>query len=246
MKLKLVVLLVLSSGYFKAYAQCDSFKVDFQLGASSSAVKTCAPAHYSFQDNTVLNFGDEFVECDWNVGPLDPQHNVFTISYPGSYDVKLRVKTKNGCEDSMLRKDYLKVLGSNHNFQFDHSVYCYEETPLLIDSTDWTGRNASISLDGETWFDIDGSLGKYPFYLMGRGGIAPLFGLKKISVILRMGDLRSAFNYILLRFPPSDGRSFSRKILYRCTILKEMGIGLWTVRTSTTIIIGWFTRARTL
>lgn len=210
MKLKLLVLLVLSSGYFKAYAQCDSFKVDFQLGASSSAVKTCAPAHYSFQDNTVLNFGDEFVECDWNVGPLDSQHNVFTISYPGSYDVKLRVKTKNGCEDSMLRKDYLKVLGSNHNFQFDHSVYCYEETPLLIDSTDWTGRNASISLDGETWFDIDGSLGKYPFYLMGRGGYSPLVRIKE--------DLRNPengrFEECFQLYPPPFTTE-RRKILFK-------------------------------
>lgn len=175
MQFKFSILCVFVLGSLLASAQCDSFKVDFDLGpnSASATIEVCPPAYYSFRDLTTMNFRDTVVDCEWRIESLEPGHPVVALTDPGDYDVALYVSTKNGCKETRMRKDYLHVVGSKLDFHFDKETYCYEETPLLLDSSEWNGRKAKVSFDAKDWFPIKESSNSYP-YSMHTGKYNPL------------------------------------------------------------------------
>lgn len=77
----------------------------------SSDTEACAPAHISFADASgVAN--SEIVNWEWyfeGMSGSEDSHVYTNWNNPGTFDVGLSVSTSQGCSDSILLQDYIKI-----------------------------------------------------------------------------------------------------------------------------------------
>jgi PKD repeat protein len=129
-------------------AQYGPFTIGGPTAAfSSPSAATCAPSLSSFA-NTSLSA----IKWSWDFGDSslatlkNPSH---IYSSPGSYSVRLVVSDINGCTDTLLRTDYIKVLGPTARFTVSDSAACGQ---LAVHFT-----NQSLNTNKLDWFFGDGS-----------------------------------------------------------------------------------------
>lgn len=145
----------------EALAQCDSFRIDFNLQDTLSSVQVCRPGTFRMDDFIQTNKGDSVTVRCWFVNgkPKYPS----TIWDVGKFDVKYKVATKNGCEDSLEKNGYIEVRASRVKLSYDDTSYCTGAPVWLRDSTNWVGENAKIyaGIDGyksaRQIIDVNGS-----------------------------------------------------------------------------------------
>jgi gliding motility-associated-like protein len=93
--------------------------------------KPCLGEKISFKDKS-----DFAVSWDWkfeNAPPTNKKDTSLVYSDPGKYDVTLRVKNSDGCEDEKKMVDYIEVIDIKGDFDFTANSTCDN---LFVDFTD--------------------------------------------------------------------------------------------------------------
>jgi len=131
------------------YITVSDPQVDF---VADSLFSPCPPLITNFIPQTtpdVISLSWTF--GDGNVSALDTPSNVYMT--PGLFDVQLIGTTALGCKDTMLKYDYVSVLGPDGTFTFDPNNSCLGNTITFIAQTTNT---AFISWDyGDGIVDIN-------------------------------------------------------------------------------------------
>ena len=101
------------------------FPVPGILVVKPSQVIACAPANLIF-DNLSKPVDDTYkVSWDFGDGTNSTLANPGKIySTPGTYTVSLIVTSCDGCSDTIVKQDYIRIQGPNGSFRVDPSVIC--------------------------------------------------------------------------------------------------------------------------
>ena len=86
---------------------------------------SCAPANVSFNDlsqstNTLISWNWEFGDGTFSTN-RNPVHN---YSMEGTYTVTLRVRDLNGCQDTMVKPNYVRLTNPDPNFSYTPDRGC--------------------------------------------------------------------------------------------------------------------------
>jgi gliding motility-associated-like protein len=131
------------------YVTVSNPQVDFN---ADSTFSPCPPliAGFNIQATPdVISYSWDF--GDGNISVLDAPSNVYMT--PGVFDVQLIGTTALGCKDTMMKYDYISVLGPDGTFTFDPNNSCLGNTITFIAQTTNT---ASISWDyGDGIVDVN-------------------------------------------------------------------------------------------
>lgn len=122
------------------WAQCDSFKVNFGL-KSGKPIAICAPGVVSFVDSSITNSHDTIARWSWTFGDggdssmfQNPFHAYLTN---GTYDVTLKAVSKNGCRDSITKKNMLTFIGPSAEFSFIEDTVCFPDSVGVFNSSSY-------------------------------------------------------------------------------------------------------------
>lgn len=94
---------------------------------------TCAPSLVDFKDssrNAVKYFWDF---GDGVTSKLSNPSHIYNV--PGRYTVRLVVQNENGCTDTMIRKDYVTVLGPVSKFNMSDTISCEGKAVYFVDQS---------------------------------------------------------------------------------------------------------------
>lgn len=93
----------------------------------------CSPTLVQFKD---LSTGATSWLWDFGDGSSSvTQHPVHIYNIPGLYSIKLIVTNSSGCNDTLLRINYVKVPGAIANFSTSANQYCAQISVHFIDSS---------------------------------------------------------------------------------------------------------------
>ncbi len=104
----------------------------FQAGFSGDPlVGICPPLNSQFSDSTIgtavawnWNFGDGF-------GQSQLQNPAYVYFLPGTFDVRLIATHEDGCQDTLIKSDYVQLAGPNGSFFLDRDTVCLGDTITL-------------------------------------------------------------------------------------------------------------------
>ncbi|MEL6132351.1 MAG: PKD domain-containing protein, partial [Bacteroidota bacterium] len=85
----------------------------------------CAPQEVTFFDQTVGPY--PVTGWEWSFGDFftgNGQNVTHTYSADGIYDVRLIVSDDNGCRDTVIKEDYIRLSHPESNFTLDETVGC--------------------------------------------------------------------------------------------------------------------------
>lgn len=138
-------------------AQCEDFVVSFKEADSVDRVLICSPSSVLLEQQCKLNVGDEIVEYNWSFGDgrksslENPAH---TYIDAGVYGIKMNVRTKNGCFDSLYIDSFFTVLGPKAQFSLANDTVCKNSELTVIDNSKYHLSNAPIVI----WKFSDGDV----------------------------------------------------------------------------------------
>ena len=108
----------------------------------------CPPLQTQFTDSTIGNvaawnwdFGDGF-------GSSTLQNPQYVYFFPGTYDVTLVATHEDGCQDTVVRQDYIQLAGPAGSFIIDKPSICLGDTVCLTIFTE-----SAVSLSPVAWQD---------------------------------------------------------------------------------------------
>jgi PKD repeat protein len=167
-----------------SYLQVFKPKADFY----SSDKASCAPSYITFKDTST---GASSWRWDFGDGSFSTLRNPSHIyNSPGLFTVKLYVSNKLNCTDSIIKTNYIKVLGPVPSFRAADSIACgivkMQFTDLSKDAISWSwnfgdGNTSDDQSPAHTYTNI----GKYTVSLITRDstGCRALFTYpNKISI----------------------------------------------------------------
>ena len=98
---------------------------------TADSLESCVPMDPNLVNGTIdgIIFNWEFGDG----GTASGQEPSYVFQEPGIYDVKLIATAANGCQDSLIRNDYIEVLGADVDFEADTNLGC---TPFTGNFTD--------------------------------------------------------------------------------------------------------------
>lgn len=109
----------------------ELFEANF---TGNPTIGICPPLNTLFADSTI---GDA-VAWQWDfgdgVGISFLQNPGYTYIAPGSYDVTLIATHANGCQDTIVRQDFIQLAGPNGTYVLDSSV-CFGDSICLTITT---------------------------------------------------------------------------------------------------------------
>jgi len=100
---------------------------------SSPDLSACAPSLVNFTNSS--RDGDTYL---WNFGDGSTSNSVspsHLYKNPGLYSVSLVTSSTLGCSDSLLRNQYIRVLGPQTNFSISDTSGCIPHTAAFVDSS---------------------------------------------------------------------------------------------------------------
>ncbi len=145
---KLLLPLLLMFSLTLAKAQCENFKVDFKEVDSAGRIFICTPSVVGLEHKCTLNSGDEITSYHWSFGDgaISKLSNPFkTYLYPGKFNVKLVVATKNGCIDSIQKDTFFEVFGPKAAFSINEDTLCLNQQLLITNETDYKNSTSGFA-----------------------------------------------------------------------------------------------------
>ena len=120
------------NGCIKTFSQNQLVKVEDYPSADFNATPIyapCPPLDVNFSDLSTGNVNS----WEWQLDQNDPAKSVVEnpfkkYTYPGNFDVFLKVTTPNGCSDSILKTNYIQVDGPVAEIQLSSTIACIGET----------------------------------------------------------------------------------------------------------------------
>ena len=123
----------------------EPFEANF-FGAPRQVI--CPPLQTQFTDSTIGNvaawnwdFGDGF-------GSSTLQNPQYVFFFPGVYDVTLVASHEDGCQDTVVRQDYISLAGPAGSFEIDDPTVCLGDTVCLTIYTE-----SAVALSPVAWQD---------------------------------------------------------------------------------------------
>ena len=131
--------------------QIHVYPIDAQFTAAPTTVCKKSPVTFTaVADTTLVNYIWNFGDGNFISSPAPSVTHVYQNS--GIYTVRLIVTDSHGCNDTLIRTNYITVNGPNVNFTGTPTSGC---SPLLVNFTDQTTSSAGIA--SRTWLFGDGS-----------------------------------------------------------------------------------------
>jgi len=160
MKKLLTLLFVTAFFSANAFAQCEDFRADFALVDSmNNDTLICTPSTIIVNDKSTFKIDehtspdDEIVSYEWffgDDGKSSLEKPVHTYYNPGSYHIKLIVKTKKGCVDSIEKRNFITIIGPKAKFVLLNDSVCVGDSVYLRDESEYIEGKSIWTANGIT------------------------------------------------------------------------------------------------
>jgi len=226
--MKNFLLLLLVFTVQKAYSQCDSFTIDFNLADKVPDTLICTPSSAAFMDLSSHNYKDQSVKFKWSFGDVRDksvlQNPAHTYLDAGRYDVSFYAETANGCKDSITKTGFITVIGPQIDFKLLNDSVCNGDSLFIELNMTAIGQARAIIKFPGTTVNVPSKRKKIGLLVDTRTG-----GKSKISaeVWSKVKDPRTGVEKDCSDQYPFDGANEDPIVAYIHTPLAELDVDGW-------------------